>query len=112
MQRTELNEVLAGGSVEQYDLDMQRNRLSMLIHVLDNGSLAQHDLLFEKVSCLNYETESKSDAGERLEITEVWVDAGPESSATEEWAIVISIFDYSHLRIRCSSVSVDGEPVR
>lgn len=97
MERTELNGILTGGSIEQYDLDVRRNRLTMVIHVLENGKLSQHDVLFEKVSRFTYETESKSDAGERLEVTELWVDAGPESSATEEWDILISIFDLSHI---------------
>lgn len=112
MERTTLNDVLTGGSVEHYDLDMRRNRLSMIVDVLEDGNLSRHEVLFERVSRFTYETESKSDAGDRLELTELWVDAGPESSGSEEWEVIISIFDLSHMRIRCSSVSVDGESVR
>lgn len=109
MERKLLNETLSGGYIEQYQLDVAANRLSLSVDVLENGTLSRHRVLFEKVSRFVFETESRSDAGDRLELTELWIDTTPESSATEEWELTISIFDLTHLRIRCSSISVDGD---
>lgn len=112
MERADLNRLLAGGAIEQYEVDLRLNRLAMTIQVLENGVLSRHHLLFERLSHFAYDTESKSNAGDRLEVTELWVDVGPEASATEEWDILISIFDLSHIRVRCSSIAVNGELIR
>lgn len=109
MNRDFLNKVLEGGSIEHYDFDIRRNRFTMRIDVLENESFSVYSLVLEKVSHLEFDTESKSDAGERLELTELWIDASPEASQSEEWEMTISIFDMTHLHVRCSTVLVDGE---
>ena len=111
MRRTEFIEALHGGFIEHYALDLHRNAVMLRVDVLDSGRLSSHEVTFEKVSHFAFDTDSRSDAGDRLQLTELWVDAGPEESATEEWALTISIFDLSHLRLRCSMILIDGEPV-
>jgi hypothetical protein len=112
MERNSLKHALVAGSIEHYELDMRHNRLSMLVHVVENGQLSVYALRFEKVSHFVFETDSKGDAGDRLEITEMWIDAAPEGSPTEEWELTVSVFDLTHLHIRCSSVFVGDEPIR
>ena len=90
MNRDSLNHALAGGSIEHYNLDMHRNRLTMHVGVLENGVYSAHELQFEKVSRLEFETESKSDAGERLELTELWIDASPEGSQQDGTGMLCS----------------------
>src|SRR4051794_13142410 len=109
---TSLNKMLSGGYIEHYDLDMRRNRLTLKVDVLEHGSLSNYELVFDKISQFEFETESKSNAGDRLELTELWIDELPESSPTEEWQLTISIFDMTHLSVRCSSIAVDGDLVR
>jgi hypothetical protein len=109
MERTKLNDVLNGGYIEEYEFDMRRNRFSMRVDVLDNGVLSSHNLRFEKVSHFQFDTESLSEGGDRLQLTELWIDEPPEKSSSEEWGITISIFDMSHIRIRCSVISLNGD---
>lgn len=112
MNRTELGRALNGGYIEDYDVDMRQNLVSMRVDVLDNGVLSSHDLRFEKLSRFLFETESRSDAGDRLELTELWIERAPEASSSEEWDVTISIFDMSHVRLRCSVIVLDGEVLR
>ena len=112
MQRHHLSDAVNGGYIENEVLDLRRGALSLRVEVLDNGRLTGYDIVFQKVSHLEFETDSRSDAGDRLQMTELWIDAGPEESPTEEWAITISIFDLTHIRLRCSSITVDRETVR
>lgn len=109
MNRDSLSHALVGGSIEQYDFDIRRNRLTMRIGVLENGVLSVYAIEFEKVSRFEFETESKSDAGEHLELTEIWIEVAPEASRSEEWEVTVSVFDMTHLHVRCSTIWVDGE---
>lgn len=109
--RSEVSEALQGGYIEQYTFDLQRNSIVLRVDVIDAGTLSRYEVVFAKVSRFEFATDSRSDAGNRLQVTELWVDTAPEGSATEEWTITISIFDMSHLRIRCTSILVDGETV-
>ena len=112
MDRTKLNDVLNGGYIEEYELDMRRNRFSMRVDVLENGALSSYNVRFEKVSHFQFDTESLSEGGDRLQLTELWIDAPPEKSSSEEWEVTISIFDMSHIRLRCSVISVDDAVLR
>ena len=104
---------LNGGYIEEYDLDLRRNRMSLSVSVYDEEERAvRYEVAFESISRVCFETTSRREAGDRLQLTEIWVENGPESSGSEEWDILISIFDLSHLRVRCSGVSIDGETVR
>ena len=112
MERDELNGMLHGGAMEYFDFDPRQNLLSMHVTVLENGSSTRYQVQFEGISQFEFESESKKNGGDRLELTELWVDLAPESSKTEEWEITISIYDMTTLRIRCSSLSVNGGYVR
>lgn len=111
MDRTALGKLLNGGYIESYKFDLRRNELVLQVDVLENGVLSRFDAEFSDVSQLVFETESTS-AGDRLEVTEIWVDSAPEASSSEEWTIVISMWDLTHLRIRCAAVTIDGEALR
>jgi len=112
MDRTKLNDVLNGGYIEEYEFDMLRNRFNMRVDVLENGAPSSYNVRFEKVSHFQFDTESPSEGGDRLQLTELWIDAPPEKSSSEEWEVTISIFDMSHIRLRCSVISVDGTVLR
>lgn len=112
MQRSDLPATVNGGYIEEYELDLRRELLVLRVDVLDGDRLSSYDLRFELLSHFEYDTESRrGDPEARLQLTELWLDP-PERSPTEEWGVTISIFDLSHLRLRCSSISVDGEPLR
>ena len=112
MQRGRLGEVLSGGYIEDYNLDLRHNSLLLDIGVLDEGERDSYEVVFEKVSHFEFDTESRSDAGDKLQVTEFWVDVGPEQSSSEEWGVAISIFDLSHVRLRCSVIHINGERVK
>lgn len=112
MERDRLVETLNGGYIEQFNLDLRRNALGLHVDVLEAGRLSTYELSFEKLSSLELQTDSRSDAGDRLQLTEMWIDLGPEESPTEEWAVTISIFDRTHVRLRCSSITIDGRGIR
>jgi hypothetical protein len=112
MQRADLAVRVNGGYIEAYELDLRRKLLALRVDVLDGDTLSNYDLHFELLSHFEYDTESRSDAEARLQLTELWLDAPPEGSPTEEWNVTISIFDMSHIRLRCSIISVDGEILR
>src|SRR5260370_75635 len=108
MNRSLLNDTLSGGYISRYDFDMGKNLFVLQVDVLENGVLSTHEVRFEKVSRFLFETESPFE-GDRLEVTEIWIDAAPEGSSSEEWSIIISIWDLTHLRVRCTSIDVNGD---
>jgi hypothetical protein len=113
MERALLAPSLKGGYIEEYQFDMRRNFVSMRVDVLENDVLSRYDLEFHQVSHFSFETETrKGSADDRLEITELWIDATPEASGSEEWDVTISMWDLSHLRVRCSTIVVDGIVLR
>lgn len=83
----------------------------MRVDVLENGTLSQYDVTFSGVSQLQFDSESDS-TGDRLELTDLWIEMSPENSSTEEWGVLISIWDLTHLRIRCSTITVDGDALK
>lgn len=113
MERGTLSKALNGGYIEDYTIDMRRNVVSMRVDVLENGALSSHEMRFEQVSHFTFETETRTGSGEdRLELTELWIDGTPESSDSEEWSLTISMWDMSHIKLRCSRIIVDGEALR
>jgi hypothetical protein len=112
MQRADLATAVNGGYIEEYELDLRRKLLVLRVDVLDGQTLTSYELRFELLSHFEYDTESRSDSEARLQLTELWLDASPEDSPTEEWSITISIFDLSHIRLRCSVISVDGQTLK
>jgi hypothetical protein len=113
MDRTMLSRSLNGGYIEQYDFDMRRNLIAMRVDVLENGALSSYDIRFEQVSRFVFETESRSGGAEdRLELTELRIDAAPEASSSEEWEVTISMWDMTHLTLRCSAITIDGDVLR
>ena len=110
MDRAMIGDMLAGGYIEDYSFDMRRNAFAMRVDVLENGTLSRYDVVFARVSQFSFESETRRGSLEdRLEVTEFTIESGPESSATEEWNVVISMWDTSFLRVRCSSIEVDAE---
>lgn len=112
MKRADLAGTVSGGYIEDYELDLRNKVLMLRVDVLDGDALTSYDLRFQLVSHFEYDTESRSDKEARLQLTELWLDMTPEASRTEEWEVTISIFDLSHIRLRCSIITIDGEVVR
>src|SRR5690349_9784400 len=100
MDRASLGQSLNGGYIEEYNFDMHKNAFSMRVDVLENGVLSSYSVRFEKVSRFTFETESIGE-GERLELTELWIDSAPETSSSEEWNVTISMWDMTHITLRC-----------
>ena len=111
MDRAVLPQALNGGYIEEYELDLRRNLFAMRVDVLDNDVLSSYNVRFEKLSQFAMDSESLGDK-ERLELTEIWIDSTPESSSTEEWSITISMWDMTHIRLRCAVIVIDGAPLR
>jgi hypothetical protein len=111
MDRTTLPQALNGGYIEQYEFDLHRNLFAIRVDVLDNDVLSSYEVRFEKLSHFSVDSESIGDK-ERLELTEMWIDTTPESSSTEEWSITISMWDITHIRLRCAVIVIDGAPLR
>jgi len=111
MDRSSLSKSVNGGYIERYEVDLLRNAVVLRVDVLDEDTLTSYDLRFERLSHFSVDSESVGDK-ERLELTELWIDSAPESSSSEEWSVIVSIWDITHLRIRCSVIRVDGEPLR
>lgn len=111
MQRQGFREALAGGYFQSYELNLLEKAFLMQIHVLDQGVLSSYDVTFEGISRLLIEDETAS-SWERIELTDIWIESGPEGSSAEEWEILMSLWDVVHIRIRCASLLVDGEPLQ
>lgn len=107
-----MKESLDAGYIEKYSFDIGKGAFTMRVDVLENDALSSYDVQFEKVSFLSFETESFRGEDSRLELTEIWIETSPETSSSEEWTVLISIWDLTHIRIRCSTIAVDGEMVR
>jgi hypothetical protein len=111
MDRARLAAAVNGGYIDGYELDLRKKVLALRVDVL-NETLRSYDLRFELVSYFQYDTDSRREEDARLQLTELWLDAGPEGSPTEEWEVTISIFDLSHIRLRCSTITIEGKAVR
>jgi hypothetical protein len=102
--------LLDGGYIEVYDFDMRNDRLAMRVDVLKSGRLASYDLRFSKISLFVFDNESNR-KDDRLEFTEIYFEELPGQSSTEEWKVVISMWDTTHLTVRCSLIELDDNLV-
>lgn len=111
MDHGRVGQLLNGGYIEEYEFDIRNDRLSMRVDVLDDSELASYELRFEKVSSLLYDNESNRKE-DRLQFTEIGFKEIPSHSSTEEWRVIISVWDTTHITVRCSVIEIDGQPVR
>ena len=111
MEHTVVGKLLSGGYIEQHDFDMRNDRFNMRVDVLSNDILSSYDVRFEKVSYVAFENESTR-KDDRLQFTEIGFEETPGLSSSEEWTVIISMWDTTHLTIRCSAIEVNGEPLR
>ena len=111
MDRSVLKPSLVGGYIERYAINLTTKTVELEVHVLERGVLSRYNVLFAEVSHLTYE-DAKTNPWERLELSDLWIDAGPEQSQTEEWEVTLSLWDVAQLRIRAANVSVDGDRLR
>lgn len=102
-----LKKSVAGGYIEQHTLNLTSKSFALVVHVIVNAVLKAYDLTFEHVSHFAFD-DNQVGEWERIQLTELWVDAAPETSATEEWEVTISLWDLAHIRLRCMRVLVDG----
>ena len=107
MNGDEMKAALEGGYISSVNLDMLQNSLQLMVEVLDHGGLSRYSLQFASMSTFSFETVSKV-GGERLQLTEMWIQETPSGSSTEEWSVLVSIFDTTHLRIKCTRIALDG----
>jgi hypothetical protein len=112
VERNALIEALSGGYIEHYELDLRRKALVLRVEMLNGETLSSYEIRCELLSFFAYDTESRSDSDARLQLTELSINAAPGNSPSEEWDITISIFDMSHIQIRCSTIVVDGQTLR
>ena len=110
MDHTRVGPLLDGGYIEAYDFDMRSDRLTMRVDVLNDGRLASYDLRFTKISLFVFDNESNR-KDDRLELTEIAFEELPSHSSTEEWKVVISMWDTTHLTVRCSVIELDDDLV-
>lgn len=103
-----LKKTVAAGYIEQHALDLRSKTFGLVVHVIVNGVLTIYDVAFEHVSHFMFD-DNQVGEWERIQLTELWVDAAPETSASEEWEVTISLWDLAHIRLRCMRVLVDGD---
>lgn len=104
--------LLNGGYIDDLNLDLKDNVLSLRVEVLETGRQSVYILQFERFSSIEIDTVSHSRSDSRLQLTELSVDEGPEESDSEEWTVTISLWDQTHFQIRCSEIRVDEASVR
>jgi len=101
---------IAAGYIERHVLDLTSKSFLLTVHVLSNGILTVYEIGFEHVSHFVFD-DNQVGEWERIQLTELWMDAAPETSASEEWEVTISLWDLAHIRLRCMRVLVDDEPL-
>ncbi|MEO8735031.1 MAG: hypothetical protein ABI380_00680 [Edaphobacter sp.] len=111
MDRAALKQTADGGYIEKYRFDINSNAFIINIDVLDADILSTYEVRFENLSRFLFESESRG-IKDRLELTEMWIDETPEASSSEEWAVTISMWDMTHISLRCASIVVDDAPLR
>jgi len=103
-----LNQSLAGGYIESYKFELEEKRIMLRIDVLENGRLSSYDVVFRGVSHFSFDDERVS-SWERIELTDLSIDAAPEGSSSEEWLIDLNLWDTAHLTVRCATISINDE---
>ena len=111
MERAALKQAVDGSYIEKYRFDINASAFIMNVDVLEADILSTYEVQFAKMSRFLFESESRG-VKDRLELTEMWIDETPEASSSEEWAVTISMWDMTHIAIRCASIVVDGDPLR
>ena len=111
MDRHSLSRLLTAGYIEQHSLDLGKKRLALEVHVLEGSVLSVHEVVFDRLSHLQFDDEQVAE-WDRLELTELWIDSGPESSSTEEWEVSFSLWDLAHVNLRCGSIEIDDVQLR
>jgi len=109
--RHSLSRTLCAGYIEQHLFDLERKLFSITVHVLEDATLSVYDVQFLGVSRFLFE-DNQAGEWERLQLTELWLDAAPEASGTEEWEVTLSLWDLAHISVKCTGIVIDGEPLR
>lgn len=107
MQRTVLPTAVAEGYITRYSLDMLDKIFSITVETLRAGVAAQYEIAFLGLTRFAL-TDNAHASWERLELTEVTIDHGPESSNDEEWEVRLNFWDVAELDIHCRTILVDG----
>jgi hypothetical protein len=110
MQRQSLSAALEGGFIEEYAWDLLGKSLMFRVDVLSGGALSSYRVQFLAVSSIEYQDEPTR-PWERIEVTEIRVEEGPEQSPSEEWKIWINFWDSAELTLRCAAIRVEDEPL-
>ena len=111
MNRDTLAHTLSGGYIERHAFDIEKRLFLMNVHVLENGVLSTYDVRFQGISLFSF-TDNQAGEWERIQLTELWIDAKPEESGTEEWEVTMSLWDLAHLKLRCSNITIDDDSLR
>jgi hypothetical protein len=111
MRREDLGPAIAGGYVTKYNLDLCEKSFEAEVEVLTNGAMSHHGLRFSGVSAFDLR-DDKANRWERIEVTDIRVDEGPEGSAREEWRVWINFWDAAELTIRCATIQVNGDALK
>lgn len=101
---------LRGGYIERYSVDLLTKVFAMRVSVLENATLSMYDVTFQNVSQFSFKDTAASE-WERLELTDIWVDAAPAASKSEEWEVTLNFWDLAEVELRCARITVDGEVV-
>lgn len=108
MDRASLHPALYCGFITECNLDLLAKAFSLRVEVLGDGGLSLHDIRFSSVSHWAF-TAERANPWERIEITDLEIEQGPEASASEEWHLWFNFWDTAELRVRCGSILIDGD---
>ena len=111
MERQAFISALKEGYIESHALDLGKKQLNLEVHVLESAALSVYDVEFRGISHLEFDDQQVGE-WERLQLTELWIDAAPESSGSEEWEVSFSLWDLAHVKLRCTTISIDNALVR
>lgn len=107
--RQSLPALLESGFIVESNLSLDDLSFSCTVEVMEHGSVTRYDLVFHHLTYFGLESEAgHREKGDRVELTQLWVEAAPEDSAREDWEIGISSYDLTILRLRSARITVDG----
>jgi len=112
LDRASFPQALSGGYIEEYNFDVGEGCFDFRVEALNNGAPSSYAVSCRHVSLLEYRDDQLGAIGERLQLTELWIEDAPERSPSEEWQLLLSLWDLAHIRVRCGSVVIDGVPLR
>lgn len=108
MDRSLLHPALYCGFIAGYSLDLLDKSFSLRVEVLRDEGLSLYDVRFATVSHWSF-TAERANPWERIEITDLEIEQGPEASPSEEWHLWFNFWDTAELRVRCGSVLIDDD---